>query len=86
MIKWLETVHLQLTKATEWLERKIADEAAKRPEQVKRYQDTLALLRDRISDNDGNESIPLSKEDAETLCTLLTELNNNMMKEADENE
>lgn len=63
----------QLKKATEWLERKIATESAKRPEQVKRYQDTLNLLRDRISDNEGNESIPLSKDDAEKLAGLAKE-------------
>lgn len=63
----------QIEEATKWLERKIATEGATRPEQVKRYQDTLALLRDRISDNQGNESIPLSKEDAEKLATLAKE-------------
>lgn len=63
----------QLKIATKWLEKKIATEAVKRPDQVKRYQDTLDLLRDRISDNEGNESIPLSKEDAEKLARLAKE-------------
>lgn len=63
----------QLEDATAWLERMIKTEGVKRPEPVKRYQDTLNLLRDRISDNQGNESIPLSKEDAEKLAALAKE-------------
>ena len=63
----------QLQDATSWLERKINEEAIKRPEQVKRYQETLDLLKDRIKDNRGNESIPLSKEDAEKLARLAKE-------------
>ena len=63
----------QLKSAAKWLEDKIKTEGVKRPDQVKRYQDTLNLLRDRISDNDGNESIPLSKEDAEKLAGLAKE-------------
>lgn len=59
--------------AAKWLEDKIQTEGVKRPDQVKRYQDTLDLLRDRISDNEGNESIPLSKEDAEKLARLAKE-------------
>ncbi len=43
----------QLTEATKWLERKIAEEGSKRPEQVERYRETLKLLKDRISDNHG---------------------------------
>lgn len=60
----------QLTEATKWLERKIAEEGSKRPEQVERYRETLKLLKDRISDNHGNESIPLSEEDAKKLAQL----------------
>lgn len=60
----------QLEAATEWLERKIAKEKLIRPEQVKRYQETLNLLRDRIRDNEGNESIPLSREDSQKLAQL----------------
>lgn len=63
----------QLQDATAWLERMIKTESARRPEQVKRYQDTLDLLRDRISDNQGNESVPLSREDAEKLALLAKE-------------
>lgn len=60
----------QLKDAIAWLEKKIRDNEYTRPEQLKRYEDTLALLRDRIKDNKGNESIPLSKEDAKKLADL----------------
>lgn len=63
----------QLADATRWLERKIAEESSKRPEQVERYRETLKLLKDRISDNKGNESIPLSEEDARKLAQLAKE-------------
>lgn len=63
----------QLEEAASWLERMINTEAARRPEQVKRYQDTLQLLRDKIFDNQGNESIPLSKADAEKLAGIAKE-------------
>ena len=63
----------QLTEATKWLEHKIAEEGSKRPEQVERYRETLKLLKDRISDNHGNESIPLSEEDAKKLAQLAKE-------------
>ncbi len=65
--------HDQLAEATAWLERMINTEGARRPEQVKRYQDTLDLLRDRILDNKGNESITLSKTDAEKLAVIAKE-------------
>ena len=51
----------QLEEATQYLERMIKTEAARRPEQVYRYQETLDLLKDRLSDDKGAESIPLSK-------------------------
>ena len=60
----------QLEEATKWLERMIKTEAARRPEQVHRYEETLALLRDRLSNDKGVESIPLSREEAEALATL----------------
>ncbi len=63
----------QLEDAIAWLEKKIAKESANRPDQVKRYEETLKLLRDRIRDNEGNESIPLSREDAEKLAKLAKE-------------
>lgn len=63
----------QLEDAISWLERKIKEETIKRPEEVRRYQETLELLRDRIKDGKGNESIPLSKENAEKLARLAKE-------------
>ncbi len=63
----------QLKEATTWLKHKIASESVNRPDQVQRYRDTLELLSDRISDTEGNESIPLSKENAEKLAALAKE-------------
>lgn len=60
----------QLEAATEWLKHKIAKESTIRPDEVKRYEETLELLRDRISDSDGSESIPLTREDAQKLADL----------------
>lgn len=60
----------QLEEATKWLSRMIQTESARRPEQVYRYQETLDLLTDRLKDNEGVESIPLSKKEAEELATL----------------
>ena len=48
----------------------IKTEAARRPEQAYRYQETLNMLKDRLSDDKGAESIPLSKKEAEALATL----------------
>ena len=48
----------------------IKTESARRPDQVHRYEETLALLRDRLSNDKGVESIPLSREEAEALATL----------------
>ena len=60
----------QMEEAIKWLERKIAEEGLKRPEQVQRYQETLNLLTDRIRSSDGIESIPLSKNEAEVYTQL----------------
>lgn len=60
----------QLEDAVAWLERMIKTEAARRPDQIHRYKETLALLSDRLKDNKGVESIPLSREEAEQLATL----------------
>lgn len=60
----------QLEEATRYLERMIKTEVARRPEQVYRYQETLDLLKDRLSGDKGAESIPLSKKEAEALATL----------------
>ena len=63
----------QLADAVAWLERKIKEESAVRPEQVNRYQETLNLLQDRIRSSEGTESIALSREDAEKLARLAKE-------------
>ena len=63
----------QMQQAVEWLERKIAKESSIRPDQVKRYQDTLDNLRDKISSSKGSESIPLTKAEAEELARLSKE-------------
>lgn len=60
----------QLAEATKWLERTIKTESARRPEQVYRYKETLSLLKDRLSNDNGVESIPLSKEESEALAAL----------------
>ena len=63
----------QLKAATEWLERRIKEESVKRPEEVRRYQETLDLLRSKISDSKGNESIELTEKDARKLAQLSKE-------------
>ena len=63
----------QLQEAIDYLNRKIATESSIRPDQVKRYQDTLKLLTDRLYDNKGNESVPISKADSEELTRILKE-------------
>lgn len=60
----------QLEEARKWLSQKIAKESVIRPEQVKRYEDTLQFLTDKISDGQGNESIELSREEAQKLAQL----------------
>lgn len=60
----------QLEEAISWLKSMIKTESARRPEQVYRYQETLDLLSDRLENNKGVESIPLSKKEAEKLATL----------------
>lgn len=60
----------QLKEAINFLESKIVKESINRPEQVKRYEETLNLLKTKISDNEGNESIELTKKDAEELARI----------------
>lgn len=60
----------QMDEAINWLKRQINIESVRRPEQVKRYKETLMFLRDRVSDNKGNESIPLSEDDAKKLAAI----------------
>ncbi len=63
----------QMEDAAEWLKKMIKTEGARRPDQVKRYQDTLAMLRDKITDSEGNSSIALSREESEQLARLAKE-------------
>ena len=63
----------QLKEATMFLERKIREEAVKRPEQVHRYEETRKLLSDKVKDNKGNESIALSEQEARELASLSKE-------------
>ena len=63
----------QLETACEWLRRKIATESVIRPEQVERYKETLTRLSDRLSDDLGTESVPLSEADAKALAALAKE-------------
>ena len=65
----------QFEDAQKWLEKKIAEESLTRPEQVKRYQDTLDFLRKKIEDGNGNSSIELTKKEAEKLAKLAEEGN-----------
>ena len=60
----------QLEEATEWLQKMIAKESVRRPDQVYRYQETLEMLRDRLDNGKGIESISLSKEEAQELASL----------------
>lgn len=54
----------QLKEAISYLKIKIAKESMTRPEQVKRYQDTLDHLQSRLKATDGTESRDLSTEEA----------------------
>ncbi len=60
----------QVQDATKWLERKIAENMSTRPEQVKRYQETLDFLRSKIEDSKGNTSIELTTDDARKLAQM----------------
>ena len=60
----------QIEKLRELLKEKIATESARRPELAQRYQDTLDKLTDMVRDNEGNESIPLSNDDAKEIAEL----------------
>ena len=61
----------QLKDAQEWLKRRISEESyGGRTEQVKRYQEALDKLTDRLKSNDGAESIPLTEEEARELAKL----------------
>ena len=59
--------------ARQWLERKIQKESTIRPEQVKRYQETLDLLSKKVTDGKGVESIELTEKEARELARLAKE-------------
>lgn len=61
----------QMKDAISYLNRKIIEESGKRPEQVERYEQTLKFLTDRVRDNEGNESIPLTEEESRELARLV---------------
>lgn len=63
--------------AKQWLENKIKTESTIRPEQVKRYQETLDLLSKKVTDGKGVESIELTEEEARELARLAKEGNIN---------
>ncbi|MCR4717751.1 MAG: hypothetical protein K5656_11295 [Lachnospiraceae bacterium] len=59
--------------AKQWLEKKIKTEMANRPEQAKRYQETLDLLSKKVTDGKGVESIELTEKEARELARLAKE-------------
>lgn len=63
----------QLVEAQKYLERKIAEESSRRPELVSKYQETLKMLKEKVSDGKGVESIPITVEDAEQITKLAKE-------------
>ncbi len=63
----------QLAEAIGWLKEKIEKERMTRPDQVRRYEDTLNHLTDKLTSSDGVESIALSKNDSEMIAELAKE-------------
>lgn len=66
----------QLDDAIQYLQNKIAQEYAKEnPDTalIAKLEETLSKLSDRIKDNQGGESIPLSREEAEEIAELCKE-------------
>lgn len=63
----------QLEEARAWLDRRIATETFRRPEQVERFKDARAFLTEKLSDGKGVESIELSKKEAEEIARLAKE-------------
>ena len=55
------------------MEKRIAKESVNRPEQVARLKETLAMLTDKISDNEGVESIPLTETKSRYVAQLAKE-------------
>ena len=63
----------QYDAARQWLENKIKTEMVNRPDQVKRYQETLDLLSKKVTDGKGVESIELTEKEARELARLAKE-------------
>ena len=63
----------QLEGAIKFLEQKIAKESIARPELAEKYRETLKMLRTKIEDGKGVESIPLSTDDAKKIAELSKE-------------
>lgn len=63
----------QLKDAKTYLKNQIHTAKAIHPEKVKRLQETLSMLQDRIKDNEGNESITISLKESEKLAALAKE-------------
>ncbi|ETP72539.1 hypothetical protein UYO_1468 [Lachnospiraceae bacterium JC7] len=67
----------QLSDAIKYLEREIAKESTKqganRAALLENYKETLKNLSDRIKDGNGTESMPLTKEEAETIAKVCKE-------------
>lgn len=63
----------QLEGAIKFLEQKIAKESITRPELVEKYSETLKMLKIKIKDSEGTESIPLSTDDAKKIAGLSKE-------------
>lgn len=64
----------QMKDAQEWLKKQILKESkGGRSEMVKRYQETLDMLTDRLKSSDGTQSIPLTEEEAKQLARDLKE-------------
>ena len=60
----------QLEDAIKFLEQKIEKESVTRPELIEKYCETLKMLKIKIEDSEGTESIPLSTEDAKKIAEL----------------
>lgn len=58
----------QLEDAKKELDKKIAKEMANRPEEAGRYQDTRNRITDKIENDDGVSSTPLTKEKSEEIA------------------
>lgn len=63
----------QYNAAVEYLKWKIAKEELTRPEQVKRYKETLEMLTTKVKAPDGTQSVELTKDAATRLAELAKE-------------